>query len=318
MKRKLKSFGIRLRQTQELSILILIILFVLFLYLLDRKFFEIGNIQTILKGFVPYFIMGCGMTYVIIMKQLDLSVGSVAGLTSIIVGYLLTNQIPVVVSILLAICIGIIIGSINGFLVSYLKWPSIMVTLGMMYIVMGVSLILLKGSYLHGFPQYFKAIGQMPIILITPLIIGIFFFIVLSYTKFGYSINSIGGNEDAAIAVGIRVKRIKFIGFILCGTCSSIVGVLMSSTLNVSSYQIVSGYELYVIAAVIIGGTSLYGGIGSILGTLLGAFFLILIKRGLLLSGIDPYWQFLLIGIILLIAVGIDTYRRNKMWKIAR
>lgn len=309
-------------QSNEITMVIFLIIFGLVVYSINRDFLTFNNILNVLRASIFYFILGIGVTYVIISGELDLSVGSVVAFSGLVCTLLIVNGVPGVVSIILAILSTIFIGWIIGLLVTRLKIPSLVVTLGMLYSIRGIGLILTKGNTVAGLPGSFKKIsqvelfGRIPIIIIYALVLGVIAHVILSYTKLGYHLKGVGGNKMAAEAVGIDIKRIKTIAFMISGFCAGLTGVLMASRISVGSPSAGSGYELYAIAAVIIGGTSLFGGIGSIAGTLLGAIFLSTLENGMLLMHVSPYWQSFVVGLVMIGAVGFDQYRRSIIWKV--
>jgi len=232
------------------------------------------------------------------------------------------NGVPVVVSVIIGLLGTIFAGGIIGLLVTRLKIPSLVVTLGMSYSIRGIGLILTNGITVAGLPASFKKLSQtevfgiIPSTIIYALVLGVIAHIVLSYTKFGYHIKGVGGSKMAAEAVGINVKWTKSAAFLISGFCAGLVGILMASRIAVGSSSAGLGYELYVISAVIIGGTSLFGGTGSIAGTVLGAIFLSMLQNGMLLMHVSPYWQNFLVGLVMITAVGLDQYRRSIIWKV--
>jgi len=316
---KLKS---NLVQSNEITMVIFLIVFGLIVYSINRDFLTVNNILNFLRASVFYFILGIGVTYVIISGELDLSVGSIVALSGLVSALLLVQGINVVVAIILAILSAVIVGWINGLLITRLKIPSLVVTLGMLYSIRGVGLMLSKGETVAGLPNSFKAItqidifGKIPSIIIYALVLGVIAHVILTYTRFGAHIKGVGGNKITAEAVGIDTRKIKTAAFIISGFCAGLTGVLMASRISVGSSTAGSGYELYAISAVIIGGTSLFGGIGSIAGTLLGAIFLSVLQNGMLLMHISPYWQSFVVGLVMIGAVGLDQYRRSIIWKV--
>ena len=309
-------------QSNEITMVIFLIIFGLIVYSINRDFLTFGNILNVIRASVFYFLLGIGVTYVIISGELDLSVGSMLGFSGLISALLIQKGIPVAVAVILAILGTIFAGWIIGLLVTRLKIPSLVVTLGMLYSIRGIGLILTEGNTVAGMPDSFKKIsqtdlfGRIPIVIIYALILGIISHVILTYTKLGSHVRGVGGNKIAAEAVGIDVRWIKTIAFIISGFCAGLTGVLMASRISVGTPSAGTGYELYAISAVIIGGTSLFGGIGSIAGTLLGALFLSVLVNGMLLIHVSPYWQGFVIGLVMIAAVGLDQYRRSIIWKV--
>ena len=309
-------------QSNEITMVIFLIVFGLIIYSINQDFLLVNNILNVLRASVFYFLLGIGVTYVIISGELDLSVGSQVGFSGLTCALLMTSGVPVAISIILAILLTIFAGWIIGLLVTRLKIPSLVVTLGMLYSIRGVGLVLTEGVTVAGLPDSFKKVsqtdffGRIPSIIIYALVLGVIAHVVLSYTRFGSHLKGVGGNKVAAEAAGINTKRIKTIAFMISGFFAGLTGVLMASRISVGSPSAGSGYELYAISAVIIGGTSLFGGTGSIAGTLLGAIFLSVLVNGMLLMHVSPYWQGFVIGLVMIGAVGLDQYRRSIIWKV--
>jgi ribose transport system permease protein len=316
---RLKSL---LVQSNEVTMAIFLVVFGLIVYSINRDFLTVNNILSVLRASVFYFIIGIGVTYVIISGELDLSVGSMVAFSGLVSALLMINGVPVVVSVIIAILGTIFAGWIIGLLVTRLNIPSLVVTLGMNYSIRGIGLILTEGKTVAGLPVSFKKIsqtdiyGSIPSTIIYALVLGVIAHVILAYTKLGYQLKGVGGSKMAAQAVGINVKWKKTIAFMTSGFCAGLTGILMASRISVGSPSSGLGYELYVISAVIIGGTSLFGGIGSITGTMLGALFLSILQNGMLLMHVSPYWQGFVVGLVMITAVGIDQYRRSIIWKV--
>jgi len=316
-------------QIRELTMFLIIIIFGLLIYSINRDFITVPNLVNILRGSAFYFIIGCGVTYVIIAGELDLSVGSAMALSGLISVLILKSglNIPIILVVILAVIVGILsgaaIGFISGNLVTRLKIPSLVVTLGFLYALRGVVLIITKGKTIVNLPASFIAIGNteasnISFLIFYAIIYGVILHLILNYTKFGYHLKGVGGNKIAAKAAGINVSMVKISAFMIAGLSAALGGVIMASRISAASPSIGSGYELYVISAVIIGGTSLFGGSGSILGTFLGALFLSILNNGVQILNINPSAGTFITGIVMITAVGIDQYRRSRMWQISR
>ena len=317
---KIKKFFIKILIVQELGLILFIILFGTFVALINPQFIQLINILQIFRTTVLIFIIGCGMTFVLIGGELDLSVGSVFGFTGTVIAFSMVFGLSIPLAIIIGIVTGIIIGTITGQIVVRLKIPSLIVTLGMLYIYRGLIARLTHGESLFNFPPALYNIARgsifgVPYIIIIAIIIAVISHIILNHTNFGYNVRCVGGNKLAAIAGGINVNKIKWLLFVITGvTCA------ISSVLSISYYRVVSlnlgyGFELFVISAVIIGGTSLYGGRGNIFGTFLGSLIVMLIQNGMILLRVSAYWQKVVVGAVMIIAVGIDIARRRLMIK---
>ncbi|MEM3658568.1 MAG: ABC transporter permease [Candidatus Hadarchaeum sp.] len=264
-------------------------------------------------------IIATTMTFVISMGGIDLSVGSVLALSSICATVLLKNHIPVIASIVIGLLVGATVGGINGILTVFAKLPPFIVTLGTMGIARGAALIIAGGRSVYGFPSPFLAIGQSFVGNIIPVPVIIFMSIVLIsyfiyfYTPFGKYTVIIGDNEEAAYSVGIPVKKIKVVNYIISGISAAIGGIIFAARLNAAEPTSGIGYELDAIAAVVIGGTHLFGGRGTVLGTFLGIVFVGLIRNILNLLAVSPYFQQIAIGSVLIGAVLLDNLRAQRV-----
>ncbi|MEM1552770.1 MAG: ABC transporter permease [Candidatus Bathyarchaeia archaeon] len=264
-------------------------------------------------------IIATTMTFVISMGGIDLSVGSVLALSSICATVLLKNNIPVIASIVIGLLVGATVGGINGILTVFAKLPPFIVTLGTMGIARGAALIIAGGRSVYGFPPSFLAIGQsfvgnfipVPVIIFMSIVLISYF--VYFYTPFGKYTVIIGDNEEAAYSVGIPVKKIKVVNYIISGISAAIGGIIFAARLNAAEPTSGIGYELDAIAAVVIGGTHLFGGRGTVLGTFLGIVFVGLIRNILNLLAVSPYFQQIAIGSVLIGAVLLDNLRAQRV-----
>jgi len=287
----------------------------------SKYFLTITNLSNILIQAAVVAILAAGETLVIISGGIDLSIGTVMAMVSCTMGVLiLKSKIGVFSSIILALLVGALAGFINGILVAKGKVPSFVATLGMMGIAQGIALLVTSGYSMFGFPEDFIFLGTgkilgIPIPIISVIIIYTIMHIVLEYTKIGRYNCAIGGNENASLLAGINVDKFKIIIFTICGLTAGLAGVVLSARISSSHPGIGAGFELDAIAATVIGGTSLRGGEGTMIGTLIGALIMAVIKNSLNLLGISPYIQKIAIGIIIITAVLLDSLgkRRKKI-----
>ena len=259
---------------------------------------------------------------VFICGGLDLSVGSVYALGSISCALALTNGIPVVPAIVIGLGSGALAGLVNGIVIEYWGIPPLITTLGSLYVVEGIVIVLTGGNSVFPLPASFNTIGEdnlgpIPYLVVYTVVLGIIGHIVLEYTRFGYRIRATGGNRVAARAMGIHVRRLSVIVYVLSGVSAAVAGVLFASELGSGQPSIGGQTELLVIAAVIIGGTSMFGGVGTIIGTALGALLLEVITDGLVMIDINPAYQDIAIGTVVVIAVGIDRLQRGRQWRVS-
>jgi ribose transport system permease protein len=298
------------------AVLILIcLIFVLF----APNFGSISNLSNILTQISINTVISIGMTFVILLGGIDLSVGSVIALCSILSGKILTNAgIPVAIAIFLSIIVSILVGMACGVFNGYVteKWviPSFVVTMGMLNIARGFALVISDSRTIFGFPDYFNALGSanigfIPVIFIIAILLVFLGDFVLKKTVYGRMIYAIGNNEEAVRLSGHNVRIYKISAYIICGGLTGIAAILYMMRLNISSPILGNGFELTAIAAVVIGGTSMTGGKGSMIGTLLGACILGVLNNGLLLIGLGDFARQIVTGFIIVFAVVLDSYR---------
>jgi ribose transport system permease protein len=288
-----------------------VVVFIFFAVLLrDQGFLSPNNLLNIFRQTATITVIAVGMTYVIACAEIDLSVGSIAGLSSVCTAMAL-SQWGIVPGILAGLAVGLVVGSINGALVSLLGIPSFLVTLGMLGIAVGVAQWITASAPQPILNDTFNTLfgsgnfGPVPGLIVWSAIFVAIGAVVLSRTKFGRQVLATGGNRTAADFTGINTKRIKFQVLLISGMVASVAGMLYAGRLQSGRFQWGSGDELSAIAAVILGGTSLFGGAGSVLGTLFGALLIGLINNGLILAGLDSSQQQVVRGAIIILAVAL-------------
>ncbi|WPP29940.1 substrate-binding domain-containing protein [Streptomyces sp. CL7] len=261
-------------------------------------------------------ILAFGVTFVIVSAGIDLSVGSVAALSATVLAWSATEaRIPVVLAVVLAVATGIVCGLVNGFLVSYGKLPPFIATLAMLSVARGLSLVISQGSPI-AFPDSVSHLGDtlggwLPVPVLVMVVMGLLTAFVLGRTYIGRSMYAIGGNEEAARLSGLRVKKQKLAIYAFSGLFAAAAGIVLASRLASAQPQAAQGYELDAIAAVVIGGASLAGGTGKASGTLIGALILAVLRNGLNLLSVSAFWQQVVIGVVIALAVLFDTVRRK-------
>lgn len=315
---KFTSFFRRALKVRELGILIPFLVICIATAIYKPVFLNTGNLIEMARSISFTVIMSVGMTVVIIGGGIDLSIGSVLALNGIITGMMLKSGLPIPVAILIGMLVGVVFGFLNGFVIVKYKIPPMIATLGMMYIVRGIVYVITKGQPIYPFPKAFNAIGQgtflgLPYsiyIAIVVLFLGDF---ILKRTTFGRSVMAVGGNVETARISGININKTTILIYMFCSVCATITGVLMTARL--SSAQVNAGNDtaLTVIASVIIGGTSLFGGSGSVWGTLIGTALMTVLSYAMVIVRISVYWQLIVVGTIIILAVIIDTLRRRRM-----
>ncbi|MER6181459.1 substrate-binding domain-containing protein [Streptomyces sp. NPDC001652] len=261
-------------------------------------------------------ILAFGVTFVIVSAGIDLSVGSVAALSATVLAWSATSEgVPVFLAVLLAVATGIACGLVNGFLISYGKLPPFIATLAMLSVARGLSLVISQGSPI-AFPDSVSHLGDtlggwLPVPVLVMVAMGLITAFVLGRTYIGRSMYAIGGNEEAARLSGLRVKRQKLAIYAFSGLFAAAAGIVLASRLSSAQPQAAQGYELDAIAAVVIGGASLAGGTGKASGTLIGALILAVLRNGLNLLSVSAFWQQVVIGVVIALAVLLDTVRRK-------
>lgn len=314
-----KSIG-RFFRFQEAGLLVAILVFGLLITLVNPTFIKPENLVNLARVSAFTFIVAGGLTFCLVGGGLDLSVGSIYGAGGILTAYALVHGIPVIPSILIGLGISVAIGIVNGLIITRFRIPPLIVTLGMMYAARGLVMVISKGDPIYRFPEAFNQIGQgsflgVPNPILIAIAFGIVCHVVLENTRFGYAVHALGGSEEAARVCGINVSRVKFWLYVITGLCAGFTGLLMASRLGSSHPNSGVGLEMVAISSVIIGGTSLFGGVGTIFGTLLGAFLLNMITNGIVIMGVDLYWQNVVVGAVIVLAVGIDQFRRTRLWR---
>jgi ribose transport system permease protein len=284
--------------------------------ILSSDFFTWSNIINIMRQTSVSAILAAGMTFVILTGGIDLSVGAIVALAGVF-GVFLSLHVAAPIAIIGGILIGALAGFINGILTAKMKLPPIIVTLGSMTYLRGIAYIITGGYPLVLTAQSFKDLGSgffvgIPVPIYITAIVFILSYIVLKYTTFGRNIYMIGGNEEASRLTGIKVEsRLTWV-YTISGLFAGLAGVILAGRLFTGQPNIGTGYELDAIAAVVLGGTSLAGGVGTIVGTLFGALFMGILSNGLTLLDVPYYWQLVIKGAVIILAIYVDRIRRKN------
>ncbi len=296
--------------------LTLIILLIIF-SILSSNFLTVGNMMNLLRQIAINGLIAVGMTMVITTGGIDLSVGSILGLSAMVSAFLMVNGLPAIFAILICLLLGMLLGAVNGYIISKYKLQAFIVTLATMTTFRGMTYVISDGKPISNISQnaFFTFIGKGDILGI-PIPIFIFFiifgiaYIIMNKTVFGRNIYATGGNEKAAELSGVNVEKTHIKVYVISGFLAALAGLILISRLNSAQPTLGDGYELDAIAAVVIGGTSLTGGRGKISGTLIGILILGVISNGLNIIGVSSFYQEIVKGLIILIAVFLD--RKNK------
>ncbi len=288
-----------------------VVIFAFFAVLLaDEGFLSANNLLNIFRQTATITVIAVGMTYVIACAEIDLSVGSVAGLSSVCAAMAI-SAFGLIPGILAGLLVGVVIGAINGGLVSLLGIPSFLVTLGMLGVAAGLAQWITQSAPQPILNDSFIVIfgggnfGPIPGLLVWSAIFVALGAVVMNKTRFGRQVLATGGNRTAAQFTGVNTKKIKFQVMLVSGVVASVAGMLYAGRLESGRFQWGAGDELSAIAAVILGGTSLFGGAGSVVGTLFGALLIGLINNGLILAGLDSSQQQVVRGVIIILAVAL-------------
>src|SRR2546422_6180488 len=284
-------------------------------HLFDSTFLTWSNISQVIRALSFIAIMAVGQSVVIISGGIDLSVGSVLGLSGVVTAVLLNGALGVVSSVPVGVLVGVACGVVNGLLITKAKLPPFIATLGMMSVARGLAFALTGGETVRNLPAGFLMIGQgsllgIPIAIVIMTAFALAIGSLLKATKWGRYTYAIGGNEAAAVYSGVNVGVMKILVYGLCGLSAGIAGVLFTSRFGVGQSTSGLGYELDVIAAAVIGGISLSGGRGTILGAIVGSLLMGILRNGLVLLNVSAYWQQVAIGLVILLAVVLD--RKTK------
>lgn len=302
----------------RLKSLIGLALLVLVLSLLSPHFLTTENLLNITRQVAVNAILATGMTFVIISAGIDLSVGSVLALSGCVMAIALNAGVGIFPGILLAVGVGSLCGLANGFMTGYLRVPPFIATLGMMSIARGLALVVTGGYPIFELPEGFSYLGTgylwdvLPVSLLFTFLVLVAAHFVLTRMKLGRYVYVIGGNEEAAVLSGVNVRATKMLIYTICGFLAGLASVVFVSRLNSAQPTAGIAYELDAIAATVIGGTSLFGGVGSIGGTVIGALIMGVLRNGLNLLNVSSFWQQVVIGVVIITAVYVDQLRHRN------
>lgn len=317
-----------LEQFKRFQSVLALALMVIALALMTDKFFTVDNSLNVLRQICANLCLSIGMTIIILSGGIDLSVGSMLALSGAVAAGLLKNgvvipgtdvfiEVTVSGAILAGLIVGTALGWFNGFVITRFKLPPFVATLGMLSIARGLTMLWTGGFPITRLGDSFGFMGSghfigipMPV-LISAALIAVFV-VLMKRTRFGRNVYAVGGNEKAATLSGLNVNRIKLLVYTLGGTLSGVAGLLVTARLDSATPNAGLSYELDSIAAVVIGGTSLNGGRGSIMGTVLGCLIIGVLNNGLVLLEVSPFWQQVIKGLVILVAVALDKVGSKK------
>ncbi|CCG55734.1 ribose transport system permease protein rbsC [Brachyspira pilosicoli WesB] len=320
---KLKNYS------RELAVLAAILILIIVFTILDRSYLTIANLIDIVELATINSLIAIGITFTIITGGIDLSVGSIFAIVIVWVGHLTVLSVNPILAIILGCILGLLMGIVNGVLITKMHLQPFIATLGTMSVYRGLAYVLTGGWPIIGVPNNFRYIfisnflSGIPYSVILMLIFAFITHIILKKLRVGNYLFAIGGNEEAAKLSGVNVDITKITAYAMCGLGSALAGMVMLANLGTGEPATGQGYELEAIAAAAIGGASLSGGKGSIIGTLLGALLLASLKIGLIVIGVDTFYQFIVTGAIIVIAAYFEIIQkklsafilRNKLTK---
>ena len=310
-----------------------LILLVIFFSVTNEFFFTSNNIMTVGLQTSTIALIGIGATCVILTGGIDLSTGSVVALSGVAAAMIVNAGVPVPIGMVLGILVGGVCGLTNGILVTQMKLPPFIATLGMMMVARGLALYVTNAAPVSGMPESFAVLGNgalfkiveegpnglpkvvfagIPYPVIIMLFITVLFTFALTKLKVGRYIYAIGSNEEAARLSGIKTNIVKIYAYVASGLLSGLTGVILASRLVTAQPNGGVAYELDAIASAVVGGTSLMGGVGTIPGTLIGSFIIGVLRNGLNMNGVSSFVQMIVIGLVIIVAVSLDQLRQSK------
>jgi ribose transport system permease protein len=321
MKNKMMKIGKKIFSQREVTVFLIILLVVIITSIIQPKFLNPNNMRSVALSVSVDGLFAIGLTLALILGGIELSVGSVAAMTCVITGYLALQGIDIWVACAASIISGLIVGLFNGFMISKIGLPPFIVTLGMENLARGMAYIITTGSplsvsgYLPNSFRYFAtgSIFGIPILFVIFIAISTIAFIFLKYSKACRNIYYVGSNENAAKLSGINVDKVKIGVYVTIALISTLAGILSLARFNVATPELSKGAETTAISAAVIGGTTMTGGSGGVLGTVMGIFLLKIVNSALVMMNVSVYWQDFVQGAILVLAVTIDylSHRRS-------
>ena len=306
---------------QSIGLTAVVVALAIVFTLVNPRFATVANLANVLTQASYYIIIAAAMTFVITSAGIDLSIGSLLALVTVIgFGFVKGGMNPAL-AVLLMFAIGAGIGAFTGALITLVKIPPFIATLGMMVALRGFALVHSAGTMHFGLPPSLVWLGQgdilgVPVPIIVALSVAVFAAWLFNHTRFGLHVRAIGGNREAARLAGVRVTLVETGVYALMGLATALGGLIMIARIDSTQATIGTSMEIHVIAAVIIGGTSLFGGRGTIYGTVLGAILLSMMTNALVIAGVDVFWQLVVMGAIVLLAVAISNLRESRVTAI--
>ena len=301
---------------RESAIFLALLTMMAVIQIMAPNFLSGSNIYLVSRQIALVAIVAIGELFVILTGGIDLSVGAIMGLAGVASAGAMVAGVNPWLAILFGMVVGVLIGVFNGWLVSYVLIPPFIVTLGAQEIARGTILIVTKGWPITNIPKSILFIAQgdllrIPVPVWIMLVVAVIAQMVLTKTSFGRRIYAIGGNETATFLSGVNVKKIKFFLYVIAAFTASIVGIILVARFESAQADAGTGWEMNAIASAVIGGTSLAGGAGSVLGCLIGACIIGILANGLVLMRVSSYWQTAIIGVVIVLAAVLDHFRKK-------
>ncbi len=298
-------------------------IFVIFGFL-NSNFLTVGNLRDIAVSACVNALIGIGLTFVIITGGIDLSVGSIASFVGIVSANLMVNSgVGAAPALLVGLVLGFVAGGLNGILITLIKLPPFIATLGTMSVYQGLAYVVTEGQPVYNVPQSFvlmlnSYIAGVPIIVVIVIVVALLAWLLLRRTVFGQNVIATGGSEETAWLSGVRVARVKILVYGLSGSLAALAGLVVVARISAAQSEAGAPYLLTAIAAAVIGGANLMGGEGRIAGTLVGALILGALTNGLVLLNVPSFYEQIVTGLVVVIAVAIDQGSKHAWWGLGR
>ncbi|MBM7622611.1 ABC transporter permease [Sporohalobacter salinus] len=306
-----------LNKVRKYGIFVALLALIIFFTISSDAFFTFGNLINITRQISMLGIAAVGMAFVLLLGGIDLSIGSQVSLVNIIAAWLMAKAgMNPVFAIVISLSVSTFYGFMNGWIIANIKMPPLIVTLAGMTILQGAAYIISDGVPIFGFPESFSVIGQgyvgfIPVPVIIMVVIMLIGSFILNKTYFGRYFYAVGDNEEASELSGINVKKVKYLVYTLSGLFAGIAGIVMLSRTNSGQAIAGKGFELDVLTAVVLGGVSITGGYGKIFHVVAGVLIMGVLSNGMVLINVSEYYQLVIKGLVLLLAVGFDSYQKH-------
>jgi ribose transport system permease protein len=300
-----------------LTLLALLALMWLVLAFSTNSFWTYNNISNLLRQGAMIAILAIGETFVVITAGIDLSVGAVVGFTSVIIAWLLTHGFAIWIAVIITLAVGLVIGIFHGFGITRLGLPPFIMTLATLTALRGIGLLITNGATISITNDEFTGFSRgnflgVPNLFWMVVVVAVPAYLFLHQSRFGRYIFAIGSNTEAARLSGVNTVRMTYVAYMLSALCAAFVGILLAARIGIGNATQAEGWELQAIASSVIGGTSLFGAVGSVHGPLLGSFILTTINNGANLLNVNAFWQRVITGVLIIVIVYFDGLRRKK------